>query len=50
MDIRTNSDGGTPVTASNPEGPHALIYKQIANELLSKLESVSGERPQIVFE
>ncbi len=50
MDIRTNSDGGTPVTASNPEGPHALIYKQIANEVLSKLEGVSGERPQIVFE
>ena len=50
MDIRTNSDGGTPVTASNPEGPHALIYKQIANEVLSKLDDVSGARPQIVFE
>lgn len=50
MDIRTNSDGGTPVTASNPEGPHALIYKQIANEVLSKLDNVSGARPQIVFE
>lgn len=50
MDIRTNSDGGTPVTASNPEGPHALIYKQIAHEVLARLEDVSGERPQIVFE
>ncbi len=50
MDIRSNSDRGTPVTVSNPEGPHALIYKQIANEIISQLESVSGARPQIVFE
>lgn len=50
MEIRTNSDGGTPVTASNPEGPHALIYKEIANNVLSKLDDVSGARPQIVFE
>lgn len=50
MDIRSNSDGGTPVTVSNPEGPHALIYKQIANEVISQLDGVSGARPQIVFE
>ncbi len=50
MDIRTNSDGGTPVTVSNPEGPHALIYKQIANEVLARLDAETGSRPQIVFE
>ena len=50
MDIRTNSDGGTPVTVSNPEGPHALIYKQIASEVISQLDGVSCARPQIVFE
>lgn len=50
MDIRTNSDGGTPVTVSSPEGPHAQIYKQIANEVISRLEDVSATRPQIVFE
>jgi len=50
MDIRTNSDGGTPVTVSNPAGPHATIYKQIAGEVLSRLDAENAERPQIVFE
>jgi len=50
MDIRTNSDGGTPVTVSNPGGPHATIYKQIAGEVLSRLDAEDAERPQIVFE
>lgn len=50
MDIRTNSDGGTPVTVSNPDGPHAKIYKQIADEVLGRLEAENNDRPQIVFE
>jgi len=50
MDIRTNSDGGTPVTVSNPDGPHAKIYKQIAGEVLARLDAETGARPQIVFE
>lgn len=50
MDIRTNSDGGTPVTSSNPDGIHAGIYKQIALEVLSRLEGVNAARPEIVFE
>ena len=50
MDIRTNSDGGTPVTVSNPDGPHATIYKQIADELLKRLDAETNTRPQIVFE
>ncbi len=50
MDIRTNSDGGTPVTASNPDGPHAKIYKQIAADVISRLEVETSAKPQIVFE
>ncbi len=50
IDIRTNSDGGTPVTASNPDGPHAKIYKQIATDVLARLEAESDTKPQIVFE
>lgn len=50
MDIRTNSDGGTPVTVSNPDGPHAKIYKEIAGEVIARLDAESSDRPQIVFE
>ncbi|KAG1702788.1 Iron-sulfur protein NUBPL [Nymphon striatum] len=50
MDIRTNSDGGTPVTVSNPDGPHAKIYKEIAGEVIARLDAESADRPQIVFE
>ncbi len=50
MDIRTNSDGGTPVTVSNPDGPHATIYKEIAGEALARLDAETSDRPQIVFE
>jgi ATP-binding protein involved in chromosome partitioning len=50
MDIRTNSDGGTPVTVSNPDGPHAKIYKEIASEVIARLDAESADRPQIVFE
>ncbi len=50
MNIRTNSDGGTPVTVSNPDGPHAKIYKEIAGEVIARLDAESADRPQIVFE
>ncbi len=50
MDIRTNSDGGTPITVSSPDSAHAIIYKQIADEVLGRLEAENSNRPQIVFE
>ena len=50
MEIRTNSDGGTPVTVSQPDGPHAQIYKDIAKRVAAQLEGVAQKRPQIVFE
>lgn len=52
LDIRTNSDGGTPVVVSNPQGPHAKIYMDIAANVLARLreefEGASG--PEIVFD
>ncbi len=54
MDIRTNSDGGTPVTVSAPDSQHAEIYKAISKSVLGRLDaeqnSPNSERPQIVFE
>ena len=54
MDIRENSDAGTPVVASQPGGPHAEIFKAIATEAWQAvgLESRARETaaPSIVFE
>jgi len=50
MDIRTNSDGGTPITASDPDGAHAITYKDIAAKVLEQLGLQTKEAPQIVFE
>jgi len=54
MDIRTNSDGGTPITVSAPDSKHAEIYKEIASEVISRLEIeeslASSSGPEIVFE
>ncbi|MEM9333080.1 MAG: iron-sulfur cluster carrier protein ApbC [Pseudomonadota bacterium] len=54
MDIRKNSDGGTPIVVSSPDSEHAKIYKAIAAEVISRLQleqsfsAASG--PEIVFE
>ena len=37
MDIRLNSDAGTPVVVSEPEGPHAEIYRKIALAVAAQL-------------
>lgn len=50
MDIRTNSDSGSPVTTSAPDGPHAAIYREIAAKVLEQLGQTNNARPQIVFE
>lgn len=54
MDIRTNSDGGTPITVSQPESVHAEIYKAIADRVLARLGEEGGlttsAAPEIVFE
>lgn len=54
MDIRSHSDGGTPVTISMPDGPHAAIYKEIAAAVINRVDiesaSVGAAAPSIVFE
>ncbi len=52
MDIRTNSDAGTPVVVSAPDGPHARIYRDIAMKVIDRLAVEAGDNvvPSIVFE
>ncbi|MGI9355652.1 MAG: Mrp/NBP35 family ATP-binding protein [Rhizobiaceae bacterium] len=50
IDIRTNSDGGTPVVVSMPDGPHAQVYTEIAGNVLEQLGSDKKVGPSIVFE
>ncbi len=50
MDIRTNSDAGTPIVAKEPNGPHAAVYRGIAQGVASQLDSARPEGPSIVFE
>lgn len=52
MEIRKNSDAGTPVVVSAPEGPHAKAYRDIAAKVLERLEAESSMQggPAIVFE
>jgi ATP-binding protein involved in chromosome partitioning len=40
MSIRATSDSGTPVVASEPDGPHAAIYRAIAAKVRDQLKSV----------
>jgi ATP-binding protein involved in chromosome partitioning len=38
MSIRTTSDAGTPVVASEPDGPHAAIYRAIGSKVREQLQ------------
>jgi len=52
MEIRTSSDGGTPVVAASPEGPHAQTYRSIAERVSAALEDGETAKafPKIVIE
>ncbi|HMB09645.1 Mrp/NBP35 family ATP-binding protein [Saliniramus sp.] len=52
MAIRETSDAGRPVTALQPDGPFATVYRGIAGALWENLESggFRREAPAIVFE
>ncbi len=50
IDIRKNSDGGTPIVASEPDGAHAEIYSAIAAEVWGKLSEAKSDGPAIVFD
>jgi ATP-binding protein involved in chromosome partitioning len=54
MDVRESSDAGTPVVVSNPEGPQAKVYREIAAKVLERLKAeqtaTEAAAPAIVFE
>ncbi len=49
--IRETSDAGTPVVVSDPEGPQARVYREIAGNVWEQVQARSGRAaPSIVFE
>jgi ATP-binding protein involved in chromosome partitioning len=52
MEIRETSDSGKPVVVSNPGGPQAKAYRDIAAKVWDQLAAAKGGRaaPAIVFE
>jgi ATP-binding protein involved in chromosome partitioning len=52
MTIREKSDAGLPVVATEPDGPHAKIYRDIAVKVLAQIKGGAAGRaaPKIVIE
>ena len=52
MEIRSNSDAGTPITHSQPESEHAKIYSEIAASVIIQLNAANADTagPAIIFE
>jgi ATP-binding protein involved in chromosome partitioning len=50
LDIREKSDAGTPVVATDPEGVHAKIFRDIATRVRAGLDVESRPAPKIVIE
>jgi ATP-binding protein involved in chromosome partitioning len=49
--IRETSDGGTPITASDPSSPQAKAFTALAEKVLAKLETANTRpAPRIVME
>jgi ATP-binding protein involved in chromosome partitioning len=45
IDIRTLSDSGRPIVASDPESLHAGIFREIATRAWAEVEASDGRRP-----
>jgi ATP-binding protein involved in chromosome partitioning len=52
MAIRETSDAGRPVVATDPDGPHAKVYREIAGRVRDQLKGRGAGRatPKIVIE
>jgi ATP-binding protein involved in chromosome partitioning len=51
IDIREKSDAGLPVVATQPDGTHAMIYREIAAEVRDQLTGAPNRpAPRIVIE
>src|SRR5262245_9569836 len=50
MAIRETSDAGRPVVATDPDGPHAKTYRDIASRVRAGLAAAGRAAPKIVVE
>jgi len=50
MRIRESSDAGLPVVATEPDGPHAMAYRNIAIAVRDQLKAGGRAAPKIVIE
>ncbi len=50
IDIREKSDAGAPVVATDPDGPHAKIFRDIAARVREGFQAESRAAPKIVIE
>ena len=53
LEIRETSDGGTPITVSDPNNAHALVFRRMAARVWEKVAGETAERrppPRIVIE
>jgi ATP-binding protein involved in chromosome partitioning len=50
MDIREKSDSGRPVVATDPDGAHARIYREIAGRVRDAIATQGRPAPRIVVE
>ncbi len=50
MTIREKSDAGLPVVATEPDGPHAAVYRDIAARVRDQLSGAGRAAPRIVIE
>jgi len=48
--IRETSDGGHPIVAAEPDGPHAEAYRAIARAVLESIEGARKDAPRIVIQ
>ncbi len=46
--IRETSDSGQPIVVSQPDSPHAQVYRQIATRIWEKLSGAEKRAPRIV--
>ena len=50
IDIRTTSDGGKPIVASQPQSEHANAFREIADRIWHKLSVARRAMPEILVE
>ena len=50
MAIRETSDGGRPITVSDPSSPHAAIFRAIAERVWAKVSGARRAQPRIVVQ